>query len=95
MKQLAYAIAVIAAAPMAAQDGPEGGTSEGFDLLREGSRMLLEQLFKELGPKLEDLEGFSFEFEGYEMPEVLPNGDIIIRRKPDQRGKDSPEGIEI
>ena len=95
------------AAPAAAQDDNE--TAEGFDLLREGSRMILDGLLDEMRPMLDDARPF-FEEEmlpflerlgsliddlaAYEMPERLPNGDIIIRRLPD-RPLDAPEAPEL
>ncbi len=43
--------------------------------------MLLEGLMQEIGPALKDLEGKIDDLNAYYPPEVLPNGDIIIRRK--------------
>lgn len=56
---------------------------EGMDLLSEGARRLLEQLTEDLTPLLRQLESQIEELQSYEAPEILPNGDIIIRRKPD------------
>lgn len=42
----------------------------------------LEGLFSELIPRLQELTDQLGGLSQYEMPEVLPNGDIIIRRKP-------------
>ncbi len=36
---------------------------------------------QELGPALLELEGRLIDLQSYHAPEVLPNGDIIIRRK--------------
>ena len=95
-RMLPFALCLALAAPAAAQDAD--GTSEGFDLLREGSRLILEGLLDELQPMIDEAQPF-FEEEmlpflerlgvliddlsAYEMPERLPNGDIIIRRSPD------------
>lgn len=86
-----------AAAPAAAQD-EGGGFGEGLDLLGEGSRMILERLLEDMRPMLDNARPF-FEEEVmpmlerlgevvddlsyYELPERLPNGDIVIRRSPD------------
>jgi hypothetical protein len=94
------------AAPAMAQD--EGDTERGFDLLREGSRMILEGLMDDMRPMLEEARPF-FEEEmlpflesprqpdrrssAYEMPERLPNGDIIIRRSPDHPWPDPDEPV--
>lgn len=90
-------------APAQAQD--ESQTERGFDLLREGSRMILEGLMDDMRPLLEEARPF-FEEEmlpflerlsmliddlaAYELPERLPNGDIIIRRSPDAPPLDDP-----
>ncbi|MGP1358219.1 AAA+ family ATPase [Roseicyclus sp.] len=90
-------LAAALAAPATAQE--ESETERGFDMLREGSRMILEGLMDEMRPMLEEARPF-FEEEmmpfleslgsliddlsAYEMPERLPNGDIIIRRLPDR-----------
>lgn len=68
---------------------------EGFSLLEEGAKILLRGLMEEMEPAMEDLHGLAEnmapamrELQGmigdmtdYHMPERLPNGDIIIRRK--------------
>ncbi len=92
------------AAPAAAEG--EGDTERGFDLLREGSRLIIEGLMDDMRPMLEEARPF-FEEEmlpfletlgnliddlsAYEMPERLPNGDIIIRRSPDHPWPDPDE----
>ncbi|MGB5865729.1 MAG: hypothetical protein WBG95_15690 [Sulfitobacter sp.] len=56
---------------------------EDLRTLMEEAGPSLQQFMLEMGPKLravlEDVEDWSV----YEAPEVLENGDIIIRRKPD------------
>ena len=54
---------------------------EGMDLLSQGTQLLLRGLMGELRPALRDLEGALSDLNAYYPPEVLPNGDIIIRRK--------------
>lgn len=55
-----------------------------------GPQML--EFFSEMGPAfgalLEEIEDWSI----YEAPEVLPNGDIIIRRKPDAEVEENADG---
>ena len=93
------------AAPATAQ---ETDTERGFDLLREGSRMIIEGILEDVRPMIEEARPF-FEEEmlpfleslgeliddlsAYELPERLPNGDIIIRRSPDHPwpGPEEPE----
>lgn len=79
------------ASPLSAEEPVE----EGFSLIEEGAKILLRGLFEEMEPAFEDLQGFAEDmgpameglrgiigdFSSYHPPEVLPNGDIIIRRK--------------
>ncbi|MBF9032398.1 hypothetical protein HKCCE3408_18520 [Rhodobacterales bacterium HKCCE3408] len=90
-------VAALTALPAAAQDD-ESPYRDGLELFGEGARSILEGLREDLGPMLDDMRPF-FEEEmlpfiarlgeliddiaAYEMPERLPNGDIIIRRSPD------------
>jgi hypothetical protein len=75
---------LLAAAPAAAQSG--GGSIEGLsDKLDEALRDLVDRV----QPALDDLRDLLDVFEqidaieNYQRPEILPNGDIIIRRRPD------------
>ncbi len=86
MKQIAAALLVLTVngLPAIAQDttAPESGEiSEGMNMLQEGTRLLLRGLMQEIGPALEGLEDKIDDLNAYLPPEVLPNGDIIIRRK--------------
>lgn len=75
MKWLAIVL-LLAAAPVLAQDDPrEPGSIEGRieDLLRD--------LFNEVEPRLRELRDAIGNLDDYQAPEMLPNGDIIIRRK--------------
>ena len=51
----------------------------------------LQKLLDEMGPSLQSLADMMDNATAYEAPEKLPNGDIIIRRKPDQPTQDAPE----
>jgi hypothetical protein len=63
-------------------NGPaSGGCEEGFSLLEEGTKLLLRGLLSEMEPALRELQGALRELDAYHPPEVLPNGDILIRRK--------------
>jgi len=92
-RMIATALALllaVPAAPAAAQEG-ESEIAEGLDMLSEGARRFLRGLGEEAAPLLrglsEDVEPMLTElfrliddFSAYELPEKLPNGDIIIRR---------------
>lgn len=67
-------------APLQVQAGDED-MREGLNLLEQGTRLLLEGLMSELGPALKNLEDMVIDLNAYHAPEVMPNGDIIIRRK--------------
>lgn len=99
MKQLVIASlaagALAVATPAAAQDDD---LREGLDRLGEGMGLIFEGLMDEMRPILDEARPY-FEEEvlpfldrmgelmddltAYELPERLPNGDIIIRRSPD------------
>ena len=85
--------AALAANPVTAE---ESDVQEGMDLLSEGTRLLLRGLMAEMEPALRDLQGALKDLNGYHPPEVLPNGDIIIRRKQPGDVEPLPESdIEI
>lgn len=67
-----------------------------FRTLAEEFGPQMQELLIEMGPKLEELLEHIDDITNYEAPEILPNGDIIIRRKPDAPHLDVPEaGIEL
>lgn len=93
MKHAFILTAMLAMAPVPAlAQEEENNLSRGADLLRQGMGLMLEGMMDEMRPLSEDLadgwaEGWAklvellADFSAYEAPEVLPNGDIIIRRK--------------
>ncbi|MBT8417717.1 MAG: hypothetical protein KJO42_09775 [Silicimonas sp.] len=77
MKKLVIMTALgLMVAPALAQE-----ESQGRDLMAEALRLFMQGFMAEMEPALEDLEGFLDNLNAYHPPEVLPNGDIIIRRK--------------
>ena len=66
-------------APPAAAE--EDGLREGLSLLQEGTRLMLRGLMAELEPGLRELQDRIGDLSAYHPPEILPNGDILIRRK--------------
>ncbi|NKB27731.1 MAG: AAA+ family ATPase [Rhodobacteraceae bacterium] len=78
----------LAQEPSASDDGE---FERGFELLGEGAELLFRGLRDEAEPSLRDMvealrdlnwNGLTFrDIDDYHPPEVLPNGDIIIRRK--------------
>ncbi len=57
----------------------------------------LRRFVEEMGPALGNLMGKIDDFTVYHPPELLPNGDIIIRRKTplEQKSDEAEEGAEI
>lgn len=95
MKQILPAMLCLTLAlPATAQEAEEPGIRDGFGLLSEGSRMILEGLMDEMRPVfeeqmlplLQDLGAMIDDLSAYHAPEMLPNGDILIRRRTDEDG---------
>ncbi len=55
---------------------------EGFAGLAEKLRPALRDFAKQMGPALGDILDKVESWDAYEPPKILPNGDIIIKRKP-------------
>ena len=92
---------MLMALPVQAQEAPaplppESGVEEGVDLLQRGMRSILDGLFTEMQPAIDEMGRALTEMKpmadqlfkliddigNYEAPVVLDNGDILIRRKP-------------
>ncbi len=85
MRWIALAL-FLTATPAAAQE-----EDRGRDLMAEALRLFMQGFMAEMEPALEDLQGFVDNLNAYHPPEILPNGDILIRRKtPEEMG--APEG---
>jgi len=97
MRRVAFAMLLaLAAPPAAAQDRPPDGPPTGTELIERGMQSLLEGLFTEMRPALdemgralsdlrpmaEELMRLVDDIGNYEAPVILDNGDILIRRKP-------------
>jgi hypothetical protein len=88
MRPLIPALAALALAlPAAAQPDPRP-----LDRMAEAfADEILRQMFGDLAPTLRDLERLMDEVERYGAPVLLPNGDILIPRKPDAPEPTGPE----
>lgn len=51
----------------------------------------MQEFWAEMGPALADIASQVEDWSVYEMPEILPNGDIIIRRKPEEKAAPQEE----
>ena len=92
--------------PVLAENKETSKTDEGLSLLEQGAKLFMRGMIEEMGPALQDFKGMADEmlpmfeelrgqigdFTNYHMPEVLPNGDIIIRRKVPLKVEPKEEG---
>lgn len=92
MKQILLVSALVLAP--AASSAEDTTIDRGFSLLEEGTALLLEGLLAEIEPRLSQLETALGELNAYHPPEMLPNGDIIIRRKDPLEVEPDPD-VEI
>lgn len=77
---------MLLATPAAAQEEDSSPLFPDMDTLRGYGDMagdLLSQFVEDLRPMVERLSALIDDVSAYEAPEMLPNGDIIIRRKED------------
>jgi hypothetical protein len=88
MVRLAAILAFLAMTPAVAQEDERG-----VDLMSEALKLFMRGLMEEMEPAMEGMEGLLEDLSAYHPPEILPNGDIIIRRKvPVERGPDAESG---
>lgn len=92
-KHLTLALAVMMAAPMPAHAQTQGEALEEnlrdgledlerkADELSETARQTIEDFIKIIGPMLSRFSTMIDGLPAYQAPELMPNGDIIIRRK--------------
>jgi hypothetical protein len=59
--------------------------------LAEEAGPAMQSFMAEMGPALVDLFDTVKDFSAYHPPEILPNGDIILRRKAEEPPLDMPE----
>lgn len=89
MKRLAPALVAVAIALTAAPQGaraenprlPELPELPELDTLERETREAVAELLALIGPLVERFSAFVDELPAYEAPVMLPNGDILIRRK--------------
>lgn len=82
---LVLVLGVCLVTPVAAQSGPDLGAAPTTRLDR-----LFGELIGRIDPYLGQLAEMLGDLSGWHAPEVLPNGDILIRRR--QPGEAAPEG---
>ena len=93
MRHILIAISM-AFAPHAAL-GDDGDMDRGLSLLEDGVGLVLQGLLSEIEPRLSQLEDALGELNAYHPPEILPNGDILIRRRTPDEPPAPQRGDEI
>ncbi len=85
----------LAVTPVMADTHKNDDVGQGLNLVEDGMKQLLRGMIKEMGPAKEnlrallenmgpmmlELQDMIGDVTKYQLPEMLPNGDIIIRRK--------------
>ncbi|MDW3222670.1 MAG: hypothetical protein R8G34_07225 [Paracoccaceae bacterium] len=92
-----------ASVAVAQEDNPPSMMERGAQQFLEGLLLEMEPAFEsmrgfmeQMGPALAELMGQIEDWSVYETPEILENGDIIIRRKPDATPQeDVPPQIDL
>jgi hypothetical protein len=87
MKHFLYIALISALIATPAQSDPRDWEKlrKGLEELSEDTQKFFESWVDDLGPLFNSLSDKIDDLSDYEKPEVLPNGDIIIRRKPKPR----------
>jgi hypothetical protein len=81
---LLTSLAVFPAVAQSQSDSAPGSElEEGLELLSEGAQMMLRSLLKGADELVLKFEGKIIDLSLYQLPEILENGDIIIRRRQD------------
>lgn len=72
--------------------GEMGESLEGLQSWVDQTAPAMRNFLREMGPAFADLAQEIKDWSAYHPPEVMPNGDIIIRRKKPDPAVDAPEG---
>lgn len=89
--------AFLAASPIHADDSKSPlPTEDELQQLGELAESWMKRFSEKVSPMVEQLKGMVDDLNAYQAPEMLPNGDIIIRRKPDaDAAEDKPPSIAL
>ena len=75
---------LLAATPIAAEDSKSPlPTEDELEQLGELAESWMKRFTDRMSPMVEQLKDMVDDMNAYQAPEMLPNGDIIIRRKPE------------
>lgn len=90
---IALLLASSAAQVAVAEDKPADTFLEEFEKFSDEAQEFFGSLAESIAPMLEGLQERMGDLSQYEKPEILPNGDIIIRRKqPVSDTEEKPDG---
>jgi hypothetical protein len=81
MRLVLFILATFLAAPAAAGDDPLAELRRQLEALSGEAQGSVLALILRFGPLLEEFGATLGDLSNYEAPEILPNGDILIRRK--------------
>lgn len=89
--------ALLAASPLSADEGsPPLPPEDELEQLGDLAESWMKRFADRMSPMVEQLKDLVDDMNAYQAPEMLPNGDIIIRRKPDaDTTEDEPPSIEL
>ncbi len=94
MKQIASTLLLtfLLTVPLQAEEEkkPADRLMDFFNWFSSDGEAFIDEFMAELGPQLEALRDHVEDWTLYEAPEVLENGDIIIRRKPKIETEEEP-----
>jgi hypothetical protein len=88
-RALLSALVLAGALATQAQEDPPAGPME--RMIEELANQMFREMLGDLAPTLRDLQGLMGEVENYGPPVLLPNGDILIPRKPDAPPPGQPD----
>ncbi len=88
---------MLTASPLSADDSKSPLPSdEEMQQLGDIAQRWMRSFKEKMSPMVEQLREMVDDMSAYEAPEMLPNGDIIIRRKPDaETAEDEAPSIEL
>lgn len=91
---LALSLAIGASAPALAEKAPAGDELDRMteELLTDEQRAAIERFLAMARPVIERFMSAIDSMPRYEAPVILPNGDILIRRKRDGETGENPDG---
>lgn len=96
---LFLSVALLVPPAASAEDGakslfPNEKDMQDLGRLAEG---WLKQLTEQMQPMMQQLEALVDDLDAYEAPEIMPNGDIIIRRKQklEEKASDQDDAVDL